>query len=73
MPTLSFTVKHQAMQVCNLKTQIAINKEITDAINSKPTSGTAPGTKLSVGVSYFFVSLSVGLPTLINWKPKTHI
>ena len=48
-------------------------EQSTKAINVKPTPGTAPGTWLSAEVSYFFVSLSVGPPTLINWKPKTHI
>ena len=44
----------------------------TKAINIKLTPGTAAGTLLSREVSYFFVSLSVRPPTLINWKPKTH-
>ena len=48
-------------------------EQSTEAINIKPTPGTAPGTWLSAEVSYFFVRLSVGLPTLMNWKPKTHI
>ena len=48
-------------------------EQSTEAINIKPTPGTVPGTLLSVEVSYFFVSIFVGLPTLINWKPKTHI
>ena len=34
-----------------------------EAINVKPTPGTAPGTQLFGEVSYFFVSQSVGLPT----------
>ena len=41
-----------------------------EAINIKPTPGTAPGTWLAAEVSYFFVGLSVGPPTLKNWKPK---
>ena len=48
-------------------------EQSTEAINIKPTPGTAPGTWLSAEVSYFFVSIFVGPPTLINWKPKTHI
>ena len=43
----------------------------TETIDIRPTPGTAPGTCLSAEVSYFFVSLSVGPPTLVNWKPKT--
>ena len=64
-------VENQAMQVCNLQPQIM--SKVLKQINIKPTPGTAPGTLLSAEVSYFFVSLSVGLPTLINWKTKTHI
>ena len=48
------------------------NKDIkrsTEAINWNPT----PRTQLSGEVSYFFVSLSVGPPTLTNWKPATEI
>ena len=48
-------------------------EQSTEAMYIKPTPGIAPGTWLSAEVSYFFVSLSVGLPTLINWKPKTRI
>jgi len=38
--------------------QTQINEQSTEAINMKPTSGTAPGTQLSGEVSYFFVSPS---------------
>ena len=65
--TVAFAVKFQAMQVCDLSTQFT--NKITEAIFVKPTPGTAPGTKLLeevIEVSYFFVRLSVGLPTLIN-------
>ena len=57
----------------NLQSSNTDYEQSTEAINIKPTPGTAPGTLLSAEVSYFFVSLSVGLPTLINWKTKTHI
>ena len=68
METLSFMVKNQAMQSSNTDYE-----QSTEAINIKPTTGTALGTWLSAEVSYFFVSLSVGLPTLRNWKPETQI
>ena len=45
----------------------------TETIDIRPTPGTAPGTWLAAEVSYFFVGLSVGPPTLKNWKPKPHI
>ena len=47
-------------------------EQSTEAINIRPTSGTAPGTWLSAEVSYFFVSLSVGLPTKLETK-DSHI
>ena len=40
----------------------------SEAVNVKPTSGTAPGTLLSAEVSYFFVSLSAGPPAFTNWR-----
>ena len=48
-------------------------EQSTEAINIITTPGTALGPWLSAEVSYFSVSLSVWPPTLINWKPKTHI
>ena len=57
--------------MCNFQTEMA--DKVTEAINMKPTSGTAPGTQLSGEVSYFFGILSVGPPTLTNWKPATEI
>ena len=45
----------------------------TALINMRPTPGSAPGTQLSLELSYFFVSLSVRTPTLTNQKPKTYI
>ena len=39
-----------------------------EAIIVKPIPGTALGTQISVEVSQFSVSLSVELPTLINWR-----
>ena len=41
-------------------------EQSTEGINVKPTPGTAPGTQLSAEVPYFFVSLSLGPPTLTN-------
>ena len=49
------------------------SEQSTEAINIKPALETAPGFQLSAEVSYFLVILSVGPPTLINWKPMTHI
>ena len=64
MATLSLTVQFQAMQVSNhYNTDY---EQSTEAINVKPTPGTAPGTQVSAEVSYIFVSLSIGLPTLTN-------
>ena len=55
----------------NLQSSNTDYEQSTEAINIKPTPGTAPGTLLPADVSYFFVSFSFGLPILTNWKPKT--
>ena len=57
----------------NLQSSNTDYEQSTEAINIKPTPGTAPGTWLLSEVSYFFVSIFVEPPALINWKPKTHI
>ena len=43
-------------------------EQSAEAINVKPTPGTAPGAQLLREVSYFFVSQSVGPPTLTNQR-----
>ena len=43
-------------------------KQSTEAINMKPTPGTAPGTQLSGEVSYFFARPSIGPPALTNQR-----
>ena len=43
-------------------------KQSTEAVNWKSVPGTATGTQLSAEVSYFFVSLFVGLPTFMCLK-----
>ena len=49
-------------------------KQSTEAINWKQTPGTAPRTQLSGEVScFFFVSRSVGPPTLTKWKPAAEL
>ena len=48
-------------------------KQNTEAINWKPTPGTAPGTQLSGEVSYFFVRPSIGLPTLTNQRVSNSV
>ena len=48
--------------------QIKIAKQNTEAIDWKPTPGTAPGTQLSGEVSYFFVRPSIGPPTCDNQR-----
>ena len=64
-----FIVSHVMPEMMyQLQTQINYEQS-TKAINVKPTPGTAPRTQLSAEASYFFVSLSVGPPTLTKGCP----
>ena len=67
----SFHLRRMPEMMYQLQTKIA-NKVLKQSTQNLP-AGTAPGSQLSGEVSYIFVSLSVGLPTLTNWKPATEI
>ena len=54
--------EYSAMQ--NVWSSNSDGRQSTESINLKPIPGTAPGTQLSGEVSHFFVSPSVGPPTL---------
>ena len=62
------------IQLCKmyyLQTQMC--RQSTESINLRPTPGTAPGPQLSGEVSYFFVSPSIGLPTLTNQRVSSSV